>query len=124
MKYPALAAMAALMFTGAIAPSPSLAVSQPAATYALTTRIYNDEQAGELDGKLDLQVYPDGIVQGTYRDQQGLPTSVTGGLDGAKIWLNLNTGHIFNGTLEHGIIAAVAPDRRGRLIFEGTPLPR
>ncbi len=88
--------------------------------YDLHTRSFDQYHAGEYDGVLALTVYPDGIVQGTYRAEDGGRIQVvTGGLsDGNRIWLDIGSGadplHL-SGTFRNGALEAVAstpgPDR-------------
>lgn len=96
----------------AIAAAASLALLMPASvsamtapqTYTLQTRLYDRDNAGEIDGKLRLRIARDGIVQGTYLTDQGEFISVTGGRDGKTIWLDFGLhGRLhMEGTFENG----------------------
>ncbi|HTJ25278.1 MAG TPA: hypothetical protein VMA36_03845 [Candidatus Limnocylindria bacterium] len=85
--------------------------------YTMQTRYFSPREAGEYDGLLALTVYPSGIVQGTYRDEDaGGFKTVTGGLDRRNhIWLDIGNGvralRLY-GTFENGVLTATrnAPD--------------
>jgi hypothetical protein len=81
-------------------------------------------EAGEYDGTLALTVYPNGIVQGNYRPQDGNIRTVTGGLDGRNIWFDIGPSGRFRiiGTFENGVLKGVVqkpgPDT---VTFDGVP---
>lgn len=81
--------------------------------YDLHTRYFDQYHAGEYPGILALTIYPDGIVQGTYRAETGgRVQAVTGGLsDGNRIWLDIGSGagplHL-SGTFRDGALQARA----------------
>jgi hypothetical protein len=84
--------------------------SAPAQHYQLQTRLSDALHAGEYDGQLALTVYPSGIVQGTYRPSDGGFRTVTGGLDGKNIWLEIGMQHPLRltGTFTNGVLATTA----------------
>ena len=79
----------------------------PAQHYQLQTRRFDRLHAGEYDGQLALTVYPNGIVQGTYRPSDGSFDTVTGGLNGKTIWLDIGMAHPLHltGTFTNGVLA-------------------
>jgi hypothetical protein len=83
--------------------------------------------AGEYAGHMTLRFYSSGIVNGTYRDESaGSIHTVTGGLNGTKIWLSLgNRGQRnVNGTIEKGgLIRGMLTGRRGPVQYEFTATP-
>ena len=106
-----IATAAAIIATLAL-PLPSLATtttSAPPQQYNFETRIVPQYGAGEYDGTMRLTVYADGIVQGTYLPSDGNIRTVTGGLNGRKLWLDIGqNGRLrVTGTFEHGVINAV-----------------
>jgi hypothetical protein len=114
MKARAIAALAVLAFTAALAPlSATLAATDTTARYDLATRLWQPEFGGQYEGRLRLRVSSDGIVNGYFMDSSGRTTDVTGGLTGTKIWLQLNNRTVrqqtFVGTFVDGIIEAKAP---------------
>ncbi len=96
--------------------------------YTLQTRTFDEYHAGENDGSLALTVYPNGIIQGTYRDlDSGGFKQVTGGLGrGDRVWLDVGngvnpvhlTGTFRNGKLETTVADVPGPDR---VMFESVP---
>jgi hypothetical protein len=94
--------------------------------YTLETRLTDRYHAGEYDGTLNLAVYPSGIVQGTFRPSDGGVRTVTGGMSGTDIWLDIGWQHPLRltGTLKDGVLQAVAnipgPDT---YTFEATIVP-
>jgi hypothetical protein len=105
------AALSVLALTAAFVPLPTLADSN-AVSYDLATRQFDPMSACEYDGRLRIRIAPDGIVNGTFMTSDGQLSSVTGGLQGTKIWLQTGTGgplgRIFNGTLINGKLTATA----------------
>lgn len=107
----------------------SAANAEPEAhTYDLATKQTDVMSAGEYDGKLKLRVFPNGIVAGTFMDTQGHVSSVTGGLDGTKIWIDLGaasptSAHLFVGTFADGKLVANAQHSSGlrTWVLNGTP---
>jgi hypothetical protein len=64
--------------------------AQGVAHLNLDTQIIPQRGAGYYGGSLQLTISPGGIVNGYYRaDDSGTPRTVTGGLDGDKIWFDL-----------------------------------
>lgn len=78
--------------------------------YTLQTQVVDRYHPGAYDGVLALTIYPSGIVQGTYRSDDGRVTDATGGLTGKNIWLEIGSfGRVqFNGTFENGVLKTVA----------------
>jgi hypothetical protein len=114
MKARAIAMLAVLALTAAYAPQTAQAASGPTMSYDLNVRTYDQLTAGEYDGRMRIRITPDGIVQGTFMNTQGQASSVTGGLDGTKIWLEIgNSSRIgrnyYSGTFMDGVIKAAAP---------------
>jgi hypothetical protein len=75
--------------------------------YQLQSRFFDRYGAGEYQGLLSLTIYPSGIVQGLYRPSDGGFRTVTGGIDGKNIWLDIGmtrplhlTGTFSGGTLD------------------------
>jgi hypothetical protein len=108
-------------------PLPTVAATTAAAPshrYQLETRMVSQYEAGEYDGTLALTVYPNGIVQGNYRPQDGNIRTVTGGLDGRNIWFDIGPSGRFRiiGTFENGVLKGVVqrpgPDT---VTFDGVP---
>lgn len=104
--------------TAGILATAALPLASPAATttsavprhYTLQTQLIESHHAGAYEGTLALTIYPSGIVQGTYRPADGGFTSVTGGLSGKDIWLDLGLRgrlHV-TGTFENGVLRTVA----------------
>jgi hypothetical protein len=78
---------------------------------------------GSLDGQLRIRVSPGGIVQGIYRPVDGGIQSVTGGITGNKIWLDLADGGALHvtGTLKDGKIVGGALISERDYRFTATP---
>ncbi|MEA2689183.1 MAG: hypothetical protein QOD51_1790 [Candidatus Eremiobacteraeota bacterium] len=78
--------------------------------YTLQTQLTDSHHVGAYEGTLALTIYPSGIVQGTYRPADGGYSSVTGGLTGKDIWLDLGQrGRLhLTGTFENGVLKTVA----------------
>ena len=83
------AILAATLFSSALLPIQATAGSAVPASYDLATRQTDTDAAGEYDGRLRIKVSSDGIVAGTYMDTEGYISTVAGGVDGTKIWLDL-----------------------------------
>jgi hypothetical protein len=103
---------AAAVIAALALPLPSVAATAATASshrYQLQTRIVSQYEAGEVDGVLALTVSSDGIVQGNYRPQDGNFRTVTGGLDGRHIWLDIGSFGRFRviGTFERGVLKGV-----------------
>ena len=108
------AAVAALgLGTALLAPVATMAATEQPAHYQFDTKITTQFGAGEYDGTLRLTVYPDGIVQGYYRNLDDARFEpVSGGLRGDNIWLTLNLfGAPITGTFKDGKIVASALGR-------------
>jgi hypothetical protein len=108
------AAAAAGMLAALALPASALAATTTTAqtqSYTIPTKLTDRYHAGEYDGLLRLRVSPDGIVQGSYQPSDGGIVSVTGGLDGKRIWLDLGDGiralHV-TGTFENGVLKTTA----------------
>lgn len=105
------AAVAAAISTALVLPVASqAAASKQAEHYQLTTIITQQYQAGEVDGTLSMTVYPSGIVQGFYRPLDGNFRTVTGGVDGRNIWLDIGMNRQLHliGTFDRGVLSTVA----------------
>ncbi len=102
-----LTAAAAL---GLFTSGPALAVGQAAPANVLfnyrTEFVPQYHGAGAFVGELHLVIGKDGIVSGFYRPEDGVQIrTVTGGVTGDKIWLNLGAfGSHIDGTLKNGTI--------------------
>ncbi len=114
----AAAALMGALLSGSAAgvASAQSASTPPAATQhlVLQTRIVDvDHPSGEIDGRLNVTITPDGIVQGRYQPQDELPHDVVGGLTGTKIWLDLGPSQRgrFMGTLVEGKLRATRVGR-------------
>ncbi|MBV9646850.1 MAG: hypothetical protein JO043_05245 [Candidatus Eremiobacteraeota bacterium] len=100
----------------------SNASSQPA-RFHMETRLYNDRHPYEIDGRMNLSVYPNGVVNGFYIPTDGGIRDVTGGLTGDKIWLDIGGAQPLHltGTLKNGALSTTAfipgPDT---WVFEST----
>jgi hypothetical protein len=124
----AIAVLPALMLVAALAPTMAGAGAAPA-SYDLNTRQTDVMSAGEYDGRLKMRISADGIVSGTFWDTEGHVSSVSGGLDGTKLWIDIGnaspTGRrLFNGTLVDGKLTATAVAATRGLhtwVLEGTP---
>ncbi len=103
------AAAAAALAMPLAAPAATTSSAQPQ-SYTMQTRIVDQYHAGEYDGVLTLTINPDGIVQGSYRDDNGRPTAVTGGVDGQNIWLDIGWRRPLHltGTFRSGVLRATA----------------
>jgi hypothetical protein len=97
------------LLSGAMLPLGASAM-QSSQQYTFDTAIRNDQQAGEIDGRLTLRVSPDGIVQGEYRnyDVGGLKP-VAGGLNGDRIWFTIGLENQVRvvGTLRDGVLHGI-----------------
>jgi hypothetical protein len=92
MNTRAIAMLSVLALTAA-RPAGSASTATSTAAYDLQVRQYDSLSAGEYDGRMRLRISPDGIVSGTFMNTQGeVVSSVTGGLDGTKIWLQIGNG--------------------------------
>jgi hypothetical protein len=63
-----------------------------ARTLVLESRVMQQMHAGEFDGRMRLVVTSDGIINGTYQDEDtGLLSNVIGGVDpaGNNLWLEV-----------------------------------
>jgi hypothetical protein len=126
MKLRAIAALSVLALAAAFAPLPSVAAAGDAVSYDLSTRQFDPLSAGEYDGRLRLRVSADGIVNGTFMTTEGALSNVTGGLNGAKIWLQLGDRtpleRTFQGTFIDGKLSATAQGHGlHSWTLEGTP---
>lgn len=112
MKARISAALSGLALALALAPLSVSAAARPTQTYDLVTHETDAISPGEIEGRLHISISPDGIVYGTFIDSQGRIQSVSGGLEGTKIWLQIGQNIIhnsFTGTLIDGVLTAKAP---------------
>jgi hypothetical protein len=83
--------------------------------------------AGEYVGRMTLHFYADGTVNGTYRDEfAGGSRSVSGGLNGSKLWLSFGgrRNHQFTGTIGRGgIITGSLTNWRGPNVYTFRAVP-
>lgn len=98
------------------------ALALPLAAQAATTSSAEPQQltfqthmtqamhAGEYGGTMRVTIYPNGIVSGWFQPSDGGVRSVTGGVDGDKIWFDIGGVHSVHmeGTLRNGVIDALA----------------
>jgi hypothetical protein len=87
-----LGAGIALAAGSSAAADPAAAASPAARTVRhleLLTTLVADDNPAPIAGKLTLTIAADGTISGTYRGQDGSPQPVDGGLDGAKVWLDI-----------------------------------
>jgi hypothetical protein len=131
MKARVIATLAVLALTAAFAPLPAPAAPGATVSYDFNAREYDSLTAGEYDGRMRIRITPDGIVSGTFLNTEGQISSVTGGLDGTKIWIQIGNGSLigrryFNGTLIDGKIKALAPTTsiHHQWVLEATPVSR
>lgn len=125
----ALAAAAALLFvaTTAVASADTSVATYHDATSMIST--YGDGGAGQYAGTLDIEIYASGVVSGWYSPQDGLPTPITGGRDGNKIWFDIGTHqtlHVTGTMAPNGAIAGQAirgHKQSGIFDFRATPAP-
>ncbi|HEX3464124.1 MAG TPA: hypothetical protein VHS78_08775 [Candidatus Elarobacter sp.] len=108
------AAAAAAMLAALAVPAGAFAATTTSAqtqSYTFPTTLTDRYHAGEYDGLLRLHISPGGIVQGTYQPSDGGIRSVTGGLDGKNIWLDIGGGihalHV-TGTFQNGVLRTTA----------------
>ena len=107
------AAASVAILAGAALPVASQAASTTTAQpqqYQFETRLADQFHAGEYDGNLSLTISPNGIVQGFYRPSDGGIRTVSGGLDGQNIWLEIGMQHPLRvtGTFKDGVLRTVA----------------
>ena len=108
----AAAASAALLAGTAfpLAARAATTTTAPPAHYRFETRLAGRFSAGAYGGTLTLTIYPNGILQGLYRPDDGSYRTVTGGLDGQNIWLDIGAmGRLhLTGTFANGVLDMVA----------------
>jgi hypothetical protein len=126
MKTRAIAALSVLALTAAFAPLPTIAAGGDVASYDLATRQFDPLSAGEYDGRLRIRITANGIVGGTFMTTEGTLSSVSGGLNGTKIWLQLGERtpieRTFQGTFVDGKLTATAMGHGlHSWTLEGTP---
>ena len=82
--------------------------SQPA-RFALQTQFYDTRKPGAYLGRMSLNVFPSGIVNGYYFPDDGSVREVTGGASGDKIWFDIaGVPRLhFTGTLRDGNLKAI-----------------
>ncbi len=110
------AAACAAVLAGAGAPLAGFAATASTAQpqhYAFQTELTDRYHAGAYVGTLALTVYPDGIVNGTYRPDNGAFHTVTGGVEGTSIWLDVGSlpNLHLTGTLQNGVLRTSAATR-------------
>ena len=127
MKTRALATLSVLALTAAFA-RPALPAPAPATSYILNTRLWDSSSAGEYDGRLRLNIAPDGIVTGNFMTTEGQVAGVSGGLSGTKIWLQIGNGvrgRIYSGTFVDGKLETTGSGHGLHVWnFEGKPALR
>lgn len=84
--------------------------SAPPQSYTLHTQLSDRFHAGAFVGTLVMTIYPSGIVQGTYRPDDGGYRTVTGGVSGDQIWLDIGMERPLHvtGTFKNGVLQTVA----------------
>jgi hypothetical protein len=107
------AAAAAALLAALALPVTAQAATTTAAQpqhYDLQTSITDRYHAGAYEGRLTLTIYPNGIVQGTYLPSDGGARSVSGGLTGTNIWLDIGMmGRLhLSGTFKDGVLETTA----------------
>jgi tRNA A37 threonylcarbamoyladenosine synthetase subunit TsaC/SUA5/YrdC len=110
------------------APAAVSSTSQAPAVFHMQTRLYDTYHPFEIDGQMNLNVYPSGIVNGFYipADTGGV-REVTGGVMGQSVWLDIGGVHSLHltGTLKDGVLRTTAfipgPDT---WVFESTKVAR
>ena len=123
------AALTAITLAAGLTPAIALADTAVPGSYDLATRQTDLIAGGEYDGRLRIRVATDGIVDGTFMDTEGNISSVAGGLDGTKIWIDLRAGspgtlRIFNGTFADGKLVVTASHGLHSWKLEGSPVAR
>ncbi|HEY0613874.1 MAG TPA: hypothetical protein VGC96_04495 [Candidatus Elarobacter sp.] len=105
----ATAGLLAALALPAAAPAATSTSAQPQ-SYTFQTRLAGRYEAGEHQGTLTVTIAPDGIVRGYYRPLDGGIKTVTGGLTGKDIWLDIGDVHPLHvaGTLQNGVLRTVA----------------
>jgi hypothetical protein len=129
MKLRALVTLSVLALATAFAPLTVQAASGPAVSYDLMTRETGSMKAGEYQGRLRMTVEPNGVITGSFTNTQGSISSVIGGVDGSKIWIQIGTAgmigrNFYQGTFVDGKIEATAPNTSHTLntwSLEATP---
>ena len=108
------AAAASAILASAALPAAASAASvtnAPPQHYAFQTQLTDRFHPGAYTGTLTLTVYPDGIVNGVYRADDGAVREVVGGIDGTSIWLDVDASvrrlHLI-GTLQNGVLRTYA----------------
>jgi hypothetical protein len=114
-----------MLLTTALLPASAFAAGAPAVHYDLATRQTDTDAGGEYDGRLRITVSSTGIISGSYIDTEGDISTVAGGLDGTKIWLDMHaasagTSGIFNGTFSNGKLRATHAHGLHTLTLEGS----
>lgn len=99
-----------LALLGPVAAQAATSTSRPPVNYVMQTRLFDRYSVGEYDGQLSITVYPDGIIQGTYHDDNGALRPVTGGVNGKDVWLDIGWRRPLHltGTLQNGVLRAIA----------------
>lgn len=129
MKARALATLSLLTLLIVLAPLAVQAASSRAVSYDFMVRETGSMKAGEYHSRMRMTVEPNGILSGWLVNTEGTISSVTGGVDGTKIWIQLGNagivgGHYYQGTFIDGKIEATAPTTSGTLntwSLEATP---
>lgn len=119
--------LAFLLATANPSASSTVAAATPAPVTYRTTIVRRFASFG-TNGTLKLWFLANGYVRGTYVSDDGgsAAMTVTGGRDGAKIWLDFpGLGHLhIGGTLENGVIHGVGAKSSGaaQFVFTATPV--
>ena len=124
LRAAAVAAGLAALAAPGVATAATSNTSQAPVRFAMQTQFLDTYRPGAVEGRLNLTVYPNGIVNGFYVPDGGRVEDVVGGVDGQNIWLDLGgtmrSLHL-NGTLKNGVLRATAaipgPDT---YVFEST----
>jgi hypothetical protein len=124
MKFGIGAAFAAALIA-TFAP-PAARAEAPPQVYDFETHQTDALSAGEYDGRLRMRVSAGGIVSGSFTNTDGIFSSVSGGVDGTKIWIDIGnaspTGvHLFTGTFRGGKLTASAARGLHVWTLEGSP---
>jgi hypothetical protein len=108
-------------------PSPTATAATPVAPLVYRTTLVRRYDTIGTNGTLTLWFPPSGYLRGTFvADSGGLgPVTVTGGRNGAKIWLDFPAlgGLHVEGSVDRGVIHGVGTrhDSSKQYIFTATP---
>jgi hypothetical protein len=112
--------------SAALVPVTAFAGTATTGSFDLATRQTDSDAGGEYDGRLRIKISDDGIVAGTFMDTEGMISTVAGGIDDTKIWIDLRaaspgTSGIYNGTFSAGKLVATRFHGTHTLTLEGSP---